>query len=114
MVEAQAEIVDLTDAARKEVVRLMAEEEQEGLGLRLAVQGGGCSGLSYKVEFTRQEPGDNVRECSEGFRVFVVPKSLLYLKGMVVDFQSGVSGKGFVFSNPNAQNTCGCGESFSV
>ena len=114
MAEAQAEIVELTDAARREVVQLMADENQEGLGLRLAVQGGGCSGLSYKVEFTRQEPGDNVREFSEGFRVFVDPKSFLYLKGMVVDYQGGVSGKGFVFSNPNAQNTCGCGESFSV
>lgn len=114
MAEAQAEIIELTNAACSEVVRLMEEEEKEGLGLRLAVAGGGCSGLSYKVEFTRQEPGDNVREFKEGFRVFVDPKSLLYLKGMLVDYKGGVSGKGFVFSNPNAENTCGCGESFSV
>ena len=109
-----ADIVDLTETARREVRRLLAEEHQEGLGLRLAVKGGGCSGLSYKVEFTRQEPGDNVKEFLEGFRVYVDPKSLLYLKGMVVDHEGGVSGKGFVFKNPNAQNTCGCGESFSV
>jgi iron-sulfur cluster assembly accessory protein len=109
-----ADIVNLTEAARREVRRLLAEEHQEGLGLRLAVKGGGCSGLSYKVEFTRPEPGDNVKEFPEGFRVYVDPKSLLYLKGMVVDHEGGVSGKGFVFKNPNAQNTCGCGESFSV
>ena len=109
-----ADIVDLTETARREVRRLLADEHQEGLGLRLAVKGGGCSGLSYQVEFTRQEPGDNVKEFPEGFRVYVDPKSLLYLKGMVVDHEGGVSGKGFVFKNPNAQNTCGCGESFSV
>ena len=109
-----ADIVELTDAARSEVRRLLEQEQTEGLGLRLAVRGGGCSGLSYKVEFTRQEPGDNVKDFPEGFRVFVDPKSLLYLKGMVVDHEGGVSGKGFVFKNPNAQNTCGCGESFSV
>lgn len=108
------DIVELTDAARREVRRLLEMERTEGLGLRLAVRGGGCSGLSYKVEFTRQEPGDNVKDFPEGFRVYVDPKSLLYLKGMVVDHEGGVSGKGFVFKNPNAQNTCGCGESFSV
>jgi iron-sulfur cluster assembly protein len=110
----RTELVTLTKAARREVSRLLAAENEEGLGLRLAVAGGGCSGLSYKVEFTRQEPGDNVQDAPEGFRVFVDPKSLLYLKGMTVDFQGGISGRGFAFSNPNAENTCGCGESFSV
>jgi iron-sulfur cluster assembly accessory protein len=108
------ELVTLTEAARAEVARLLSGESEEGLGLRLSVQGGGCSGLSYKVEFTRQEPGDNVQEAPEGFRVFVDPKSLLYLKGMTVDYKGGISGRGFSFANPNAQNTCGCGESFSV
>lgn len=114
MADTQTEIITLTPAARTQVNQLLAEENQEGMGLRLSVQGGGCSGLSYKVEFTRQEPGDNVQEFDEGFRVFVDPKSLLYLKGLTLDHQGGLSGKGFVFSNPNAQNTCGCGESFSV
>lgn len=108
------DIINLTESARKEVLRLLALETEEGLGLRLAVQGGGCSGLSYQVAFTRPEPGDNVAAFPEGFRVFVDPKSLLYLKGVVVDHQGGVSGRGFVFRNPNAENTCGCGESFSV
>ena len=114
MTEMKTEIVGLTDAARQEVTRLLAAEGKEGLGLRLEVQGGGCSGLSYNIDFTRQEPGDNVVEYPEGFRVFVDPKSLLYLKGVVVDHEGGISGKGFVFKNPNAENTCGCGESFSV
>jgi iron-sulfur cluster assembly protein len=112
--ETRDDILELTEAARREVKRLLDQEREEGLGLRLAVSGGGCSGLSYKVEFTRQEPGDYVKDVPGGFRVFVDPKSLLYLKGMVVDHQGGISGKGFVFLNPNAQNTCGCGESFSV
>ena len=114
MTDIKTEIVTLTEAARREVTRLLEAEGKEGVGLRLEVQGGGCSGLSYNIDFTRQEPGDNVVEYAEGFRVFVDPKSLLYLKGVVVDHESGISGKGFVFKNPNAENTCGCGESFSV
>lgn len=113
MTQTGTPIVTLTENARREVARLLAEEDQPGLGLRLAVRGGGCSGLSYEVEFTRREPGDAVAEF-DGFEVFVDPKSLLYLKGVELDHQGGISGRGFVFRNPNAQNTCGCGESFSV
>jgi len=113
MAQTETPIVNLTEAASREVARLLQAEDQPGLGLRLAVRGGGCSGLSYQVEFTRQEPGDRVAEFA-GFRVFVDPKSLLYLKGVELDYQGGISGKGFTFRNPNAQNTCGCGESFSV
>ena len=106
--------IRLTPAARTQVRALLAERDEDGLGLRLAVAGGGCSGLSYKLDFTLQEPGDTVLDFPEGFRVFLDPKSLLYLKGMEVDHEGGLQGKGFVFRNPNAQNTCGCGESFSV
>jgi len=109
-----ADIVDLTEAARREVRRLLAEEHQEGLGLRLAVKGGGCSGLSYQVEFTRPEPGDNVKEFPEGFRVYVDPKSLLYLEGMTLDYQESLMQSGFVFENPNAKKSCGCGTSFTA
>lgn len=107
-------IVQLTPEARGEVARLLASEG-EGMGLRLAVKGGGCSGLSYLVEFSLQEPGDTVLDLSDdGFRVFIDPKSLLYLKGVELDYKGGISGRGFNFRNPNAENTCGCGESFSV
>lgn len=109
----QREFVHLTEAARAQVARLVGQEE-EGVGLRLAVVGGGCSGFSYNLEFTRQKPGDNVQETEEGVPVFIDSKSLLYLKGTELDFEGGLSGKGFAFRNPNASNTCGCGESFSV
>lgn len=114
MADTGTTVLTLTGSARREVARLLEQETREGLGLRLGVEGGGCSGLSYTVEFTLQEPGDNVMDFDEGFRVFIDPKSLLYLKGVELDHQGGVSGKGFVFRNPNAENTCGCGESFSV
>ena len=114
MEQTERELIVLTEAAREQVGKLLAEENEEGLGLRLAVKGGGCSGLSYVVEFGLQEPGDNVMELPEGFRVFVDPKSLLYLKGCRLDYRGGLEGKGFVFANPNAENTCGCGESFSA
>jgi len=110
----ETEIIRLTPAARGQVATLLEQRGEEGLGLRLSVSGGGCSGLGYALDFTRQEPDDHVMECEEGFRVFVDPKSLLYLRTMQVDYEGGLQGKGFTFDNPNAQNTCGCGESFSV
>ncbi len=114
MTQAQRAIVTVTDNARREVARLLAEQGRDDLGLRLGVQGGGCSGLSYKLEFTPREPGDTVVELPDGVQVYLDPKSVLYLKGIELDHEAGLSGKGFVFRNPNAQNTCGCGESFSV
>ena len=114
MPEIQSQLVHLTDSARGEILRLLQEDGREDAGLRLSVAGGGCSGLSYNLEFTPQEPGDTVTEPEAGLRVFIDPKSVLYLKGVTLDFQSGLSGRGFVFQNPSAQNTCGCGESFSV
>ncbi len=108
--------VTLTDAA---VARIRALMEQgkvpaEG-GLRLAVQGGGCSGLSYAVRFdTRQTDKDKVFTYEGGVRVFVDPKSLIYLAGMIVDYKNDLMQQGFVFENPNAQKSCGCGSSFSA
>jgi len=83
------------------------------MGLRLGVSGGGCSGLSYKIEFSEPKPNDNVLEMSN-VKILIDPKSAIYLKGIVLDFKDGLNGKGFVFDNPNAKNTCGCGESFSI
>ena len=103
----------LTDSASEEVRRLLAEEDNRGKGLRLAVAGGGCSGLVYNVAFDHEKEADLVVPY-EGFNVFLDPKSTIYLRGVILDFQRGLSGKGFQFQNPNASNTCGCGESFSV
>lgn len=105
--------VALTDNASAEVRRLLAAEEKEGMGLRLGVAGGGCSGLTYKIEFSGRNDDDLVVP-QDGFEVYLDRKSTIYLRDVVLDFQAGLGGKGFQFTNPNASNTCGCGESFAV
>jgi iron-sulfur cluster assembly protein len=109
--EQNAAVVALTPAAEEEVRRLLAEEG--AAGLRLGIKGGGCSGLSYLLEFTEEREGDTIIE-QGGFKVFLDRKSTIYLSGISLDFQSGLNGRGFVFENPQASNTCGCGESFSL
>jgi iron-sulfur cluster assembly protein len=107
-------LVQLTDAAKAEVMRLLSEEETPaGIGLRLGIKGGGCSGLMYVLDFTEEREGDTVLAL-DGFSVYLDRKSTIYLSGITLDFQSGLEGKGFVFQNPMASNTCGCGESFSL
>ena len=105
--------VTLTDDAIVEVNRLLQEEKNRGQGLRLGVSGGGCSGLVYKVAFDELKEGDLVVP-QDGFEVLLDRKSIIYLRGIVLDFQGGLDGRGFQFQNPNASNTCGCGESFAV
>ena len=107
------EFIKISPVAREEVKKLIAAENNPEIGLRLGVKGGGCSGLSYDLQFTPTEKGDTVLE-QNGFKVFMDAKSLIYLKGMLLDYQGGLQGKGFVFVNPNASSTCGCGESFSI
>lgn len=106
-------MVTLTPLAASEVKRILEKQSNPAMGLRLGVKGGGCSGLSYSMGFDVQKEGDNVFEV-EGLKVFVDPKSYLYLKNTVVDFHDGLEGRGFKFINPNADKSCGCGESFSV
>jgi iron-sulfur cluster assembly protein len=108
------EIVTVTEKALQQI-RAIKEQENPAPenGLRLAVIGGGCSGLSYKIEFSAPKEKDNVMSFGD-VSIFVDPKSSIYLKGVVLDFKDGLNGKGFVFENPNAKNTCGCGESFTV
>jgi iron-sulfur cluster assembly protein len=108
------EVITITERAQEEIRTIFEREEKAGeVGLRLGVIGGGCSGLSYEMEFSQRRANDSVIEC-EGFTVLLDPKSTIYLKGVTLDFQDGLQGRGFVFGNPNATNTCGCGESFSV
>lgn len=104
-------VVILTDAAQTEVRRLIESEGKPGL--RLGIKGGGCSGLSYLLEFTEEREGDTVIDHGD-FKVFLDRKSTIYLRGITLDHQSGLAGRGFVFHNPQASNTCGCGESFSL
>jgi iron-sulfur cluster assembly protein len=105
-------MIHLTEKAAEQVKGLLAKENLEGYGLRVSVAGGGCSGLSYKLVFEKAEQqGDRVAE-QHGVKVFVDPKSYLYLNGVTLDFTDGLNGTGFTFTNPNAKGTCGCGTSF--
>lgn len=105
--------VYMTQEAVAEVKRMIAKEKRDNLGLRVGVKGGGCSGLSYFLEFGEKKEKDN-EFTYEGVKVFVDPKSDLYLNGTTVDYVDTLQEKGFRFVNPNASKTCGCGESFSV
>jgi iron-sulfur cluster assembly protein len=107
-------MITVTDTAKKQAIRLMEDEGKEGYFIRVGVQGGGCSGLMYQLTFDNEDKeGDKAFE-DNGVKVVVDKKSYLYLIGTILDFSGGLNGKGFVFQNPNADRTCGCGESFSV
>src|SRR5688572_9150477 len=108
-------MITVSENAKEHAVRLMKEENSpEGTFIRVGVDGGGCSGLSYKLEFDNQmKEGDQVFE-DKGIKVVVDRKSFLYLVGTELEYSGGLNGKGFIFKNPNASRTCGCGESFSV
>lgn len=113
-VQLDAEI-KMTEKAVNEVKKIMSENNiPETYGLRIGVKGGGCSGLTYTLGFDSEpKEGDSTIE-QQGIKLFVDGKSLFYLTGTQLDFTSGLNGKGFVFDNPNAKKSCGCGESFSV
>jgi iron-sulfur cluster assembly protein len=112
--QTEAEI-KITEKAAVEVQNIMKENSiPDSYGLRVGVKGGGCSGLTYTLGFDAEsKEGDTVIE-QNGVKLFVDGKSLFYLSGTELDFTSGLSGKGFIFNNPNAAKTCGCGESFGV
>jgi len=106
--------INITDGAAAQVRKLSSQEEHAEHVLRVSVQGGGCSGLTYKLSMEGGErPGDKVFE-ENGVKLLVDGNSLIYLVGTVLDFSGGLNGKGFTFSNPNAKKTCGCGTSFST
>lgn len=105
--------VSITSRAAQEIVKIKNDNKiPETHALRLGVKGGGCSGLTYVLAFDEKpRVGDNEFEM-EGIKIYVDPKSLAYLAGTTLDFSDGLNGKGFVFNNPNATKTCGCGSSF--
>ncbi len=113
----EANGIYVSDKAKVKIAEILAEKgEANGPAyfLRVSVVGGGCSGLSYKMDFdNEQKPTDQVFE-SNGIKVVTDLKSFLYLVNTTLDFSDGLNGKGFYFSNPNASRTCGCGESFAV
>ena len=112
-----ANAIYISDKAKQKVLNLMAESgvaDDETYFLRVGVVGGGCSGLSYKMDFDNEvKPMDQVFE-DKGVRIVTDLKSFLYLVNTELEFSDGLNGKGFFFNNPNASRSCGCGESFAV
>jgi len=108
-------MITVSENAKQHALELMkAENRPEGSFIRVGVEGGGCSGLSYMLEFDdKMKEGDQAFE-DKGIKIVVDRKSFLYLVGTELEYSGGLNGKGFVFKNPNASRTCGCGESFSV
>jgi iron-sulfur cluster assembly protein len=105
----------LTEKAVSEIRRLMSGQNVPAShGLRVSVKGGGCSGFSYVMGFEPEPKETDKIMDAFGLRVFVDPKSLFYISGTVLDYSDGLDGKGFVFRNPKAARTCGCGSSFGV
>lgn len=109
-------MIKVSDEARKRLVQLMTDDGYDAANdyVRVGVKSGGCSGLSYDLKFDKAlGDSDKVFE-DNNVRIAVEKKSFLYLAGTVLEFSGGLNGKGFVFNNPNANRTCGCGESFSL
>ncbi len=107
--------LDITEKAKDKILELMqAESRDESYFLRVSVLAGGCSGLTYKMDFDNQLREDDEIVERHGMKLVTDPASVLYLFGTTLDFSDGLNGKGFHFVNPNASRTCGCGESFAL
>jgi iron-sulfur cluster assembly protein len=109
-------MINVSDIAKKKVIELMHED---GLNpdihfVRVGVKSGGCSGLSYELKFDKEKQESDKLFESNGVKIIVEPKSFLYIAGTTLEYSGGLNGTGFVFNNPNAERTCGCGESFSL
>lgn len=111
--EGSENLVRLTAAAGRKLAALIAREQQGGW-LRIAISGGGCNGLSYKLKFVPEPRRGDILVPSAGIRVLVDSKTALYLKGTEVDYSDRLIAGGFKFANPNAKASCSCGESFSI
>ena len=108
-------MIQISETAAKKIRTLMAKQGIRDGGLRVGVKGGGCSGLSYTFSWeSRPRLGDETFDGPEGSKIFVDRKSLLYLNGTVLDYDTNLISKGFVFNNPNAKTSCGCGSSFGA
>ena len=106
-------MIEITESAIERLRLVAAEQDVELVGVRVGVTGGGCSGLSYILDFEKEARlGDRV--FGDTPKIFVDRKSVVFLDGTTLDFEGGLNGKGFVFRNPNAKSTCGCGSSFAA
>lgn len=109
-------MIEVTDAVYDKLAELiLAENNEDIIGLRIFVQGGGCSGFQYGFRFADEiEDGDEIVESPEGLKILVDPMSLMYLDGSVIDYVKSLAGEQFSIKNPNVQTTCGCGSSFGT
>ncbi|WP_115881893.1 HesB/IscA family protein [Lutibacter oceani] len=109
-------MIKVSDIAKKKVIELMTDDGFNPAVdfVRVGVKSGGCSGLSYELKFDKENKDDDKVFEDNGIKVIVDKKSFLYLVGTTLEYSGGLNGTGFVFNNPNAQRTCGCGESFSL
>lgn len=108
-------MIQITDSAARQIRKMLAQRNKREHALRVGVKAGGCSGFEYTFAWeVEARPGDAVFEGAEGARVFVDPRSLRLLDGIVLDYDTSLLSKGFIIDNPHAKSTCGCGTSFSV
>jgi iron-sulfur cluster assembly protein len=108
--------IELTETAAREISTIIEQQklDKEKIRLRVGVKGGGCSGFSYLLDLTEEQSDSDEMFDQHGVQVVCDPKSYLYLNGVKIDFRDEVMGRGFVFNNPNATSSCGCGHSFSA
>ena len=107
-------MIKISDSARDRLLYLLSETDKNLNFVRVGVESGGCSGLSYQLDFDKSQKDDDELIDNNGIKLLINKKSFLYLVGTTLEFSDGLNGKGFVFNNPNANRTCGCGESFSL
>lgn len=107
-------MINISNTAKDRLLYLLDKENSNNQFVRVGVESGGCSGLSYKLDFDNTKKDDDELIEDNGIKLLVNKKSYLYLVGTTLEFSEGLNGKGFVFNNPNANRTCGCGESFSL
>jgi len=107
-------MINISDPARDRLLDLLSKDDGDADYVRVGVESGGCSGLSYNLDFESTKNDDDELIDNNGIKLLINKNSILYLAGTTLEFSDGLNGKGFVFNNPNANRTCGCGESFSL
>jgi iron-sulfur cluster assembly protein len=113
MTETTLPAISLTESAARHIAEIIGTPNSENKGLRIYIETGGCSGMSYAMEIAARKPSDEAFP-SHGVNLFVEDRGLVYLAGSVIDYKDGLSGVGFRITNPNAKQTCGCGKSFEA
>lgn len=113
MTETTLPAVSLTESAARHIAEIIGTPNSEGKGLRIYIETGGCSGMSYAMEIAPRKEGDE-QFAAYGVNLFVEERGLVYLAGSVIDYKDGLTGAGFRITNPNAKQTCGCGKSFEA